>query len=177
MTGGHRPVTVVLALVVLGLIALGIAIAVIRTLGLFGSLDARLAAILLTALAVAGVIALGLRAVAANGERQGRWERRLRCYRDLLEGLNGTGASTARVSADLALLAGPGVVKTLTRLDQLASSDPSRPAAMAALLRELRRDLGKSSGVLSEAELSALLPPTPTSSGSNPSLVSDQGTR
>lgn len=168
MTGGHRPVTVVLALVVLGLIALGFAIAVSRTLGLFGSLDARLAAILLTALAIAVVIALGLRAVAADGERRGRWERRLRCYRRLLEGLNGPGEPTAPVQADLALLAGPGVVKTLTRLVRLAPADPSRPAALSALLRELRRDLGQSSGVLSEAELSALLPPTPANDGGDP---------
>jgi len=168
MSAGHRPVMVVLALAVLGLIAFGFAIAVSRLGGLFGSLDAGLAAILLTALTVAAIIALGLRAVAAHKERQRRWERRLSCYQQLLEGLNEAGKGTVRIPVDLALLAGPGVVKTLARLTRLGPSDPSRPAARAALLRELRRDLGQPSGVLSEAELSALWASAPVNESGYP---------
>ena len=168
MSAGHRPVMVVLALAVLGVIAFGFAIALSRLGGLFSSLNARLAAVLLTALVVAAIIAQGLRAVAAHKERQRRWERRLSCYQRLLEGLNEAGDGTVRIPVDLALLAGPGVVKTLARLTRLGPSDPSRPAARAALLRELRRDLGQSSGVLSETELSALLSSAPVNTCGDP---------
>ncbi len=168
MTGAHRPIVVLLTLAVVALIAVAFILATVHAFGLFGSLDARLAAILLTALAVAIVLALGLRAGAADGERRERWQRRLDCYRRLLEGLDGSGRDAVPMTPDLALLAGPGVVKTLARVRQLAPGDPARPAAMAALVRELRRDLGSSSGVLSENELLRLLPALIGDVGANP---------
>lgn len=81
------------------------------------------------------------------------------------------GEAPASIPVDVALLAGPGVVKTLNRLVPLTPANPSRSAALAALLRELRRDLGQSSSVLSEVELLALLPPIPCNDGGNPSCT------
>jgi hypothetical protein len=165
MNGSRRPLVVIVVMVVLALLAMAMVVAGMATFGLLARLDARLTAILIVVLAAALIVAGGLRALAGLGERRVRREAKLTGYAKLLETLSeappfasepdagNTIGDWRRAERAALLLASPGVLKTLARLRADAPAQPGHGAAVAALVREMRRDLGESNLTLNDDDL------------------------